>query len=58
MDRREFLKTAGLGAAAVGLTGCRDGRSSAEGQPRGEMEYRTNPANGDRVSLLSYGCKR
>lgn len=58
MDRREFLKTAGLGAAAVGLTGCRDGRSSAEGQPRGEMEYRTNPANGDRVSLLGYGCMR
>lgn len=66
MDRREFLKTAssaamvmgGLGAAA----GCgrKDSSASTETTEKGQggMTYRTNPGNGDKVSILGYGCMR
>ena len=67
IDRREFLKTAGVAAAAMTglstLTGCkRKGSSDITGnspglQP-GEMTFRTNPNNGDKVSILGYGCMR
>lgn len=67
IDRREFLKTAGLAAAAMTglstLTGCK-GKDTA-GNPAtasdrlsGEMTLRTNPKNGDEVSILGYGCMR
>lgn len=60
IDRRDFLKLAGagalaMGAAACGARGSGNNNSSSEG---GEMEYRTNPSNGDKVSLLGYGCMR
>ena len=58
MDRRNFIKLSGaltLGAAVV----C---KPSAETTPAPEgpeqMEYRINPKNGDKVSLLGYGCMR
>ena len=58
MDRRNFIKLSGaltLGAAV----GC---KPSAESAPAAEgpeqMEYRINPKNGDKVSLLGYGCMR
>lgn len=44
-----------MGAAACGARGSGNNNSSSEG---GEMEYRTNPSNGDKVSLLGYGCMR
>ncbi len=62
MDRRDFLKTAGAGALAVGttsLTGCSfssDKRVEVSGDA--EMQMRTSPKNGEKVSLLGYGCMR
>lgn len=63
ISRRDFLKisTAATAAAGVALTGCAPARDksdvkTAEGE--GEMVYRTNPKNGDKVSLLGYGCMR
>lgn len=62
MDRRDFLKTAGAGALAVGttsLTGCSfssDKRTEVSGDA--EMQTRTSPKNGEKVSLLGYGCMR
>ena len=61
MDRRDFLKTAGAGAIALGAAACTGGsgqRKTAVEGTSGEMVYRTNPANGDKVSLLGYGCMR
>ena len=67
IDRREFLKRLGAGAAvsAVALSGCRPKRNPASGDrsaqgevPTDKMTYRTNPTTGDRVSLLGYGCMR
>lgn len=62
MDRRDFLKTAGAGALAVGttsFTGCSfssDKRTEVSGDA--EMQMRTSPKNGEKVSLLGYGCMR
>lgn len=62
MDRRDFLKTAGAGALAVGttsLTGCSfssDKRAEVSGDA--SMQMRTGPKNGEKVSLLGYGCMR
>ena len=62
MDRRDFLKTAGSGALAVGttsLTGCSfssDKRAEVSGDA--SMQIRTSPKNGEKVSLLGYGCMR
>ncbi len=62
MDRRDFLKTAGAGALAVGttsLTGCSfssDKRAKVSGDA--SMQMRTSPKNGEKVSLLGYGCMR
>ncbi len=64
MDRRYFLKIFGGGAAAVSLASCKPKIASlAEpvlglGEvPTDKMEYRTTK-NGDKVSLLGYGCMR
>lgn len=65
IDRREFLKTLGLGAAAttVALYGCAPKSGSGTSAPQGEvptdrMTCRTSSSTGDRVSLLGYGCMR
>lgn len=74
IDRREFLKKTGEGAAIAGAvamagacapkktvetvvanTVANDGKDPLE---TGKMELRTNPGNGDQVSLLGYGCMR
>lgn len=60
MDRRGFLKTASIAAAAGSLsmaTGCSRRQDTPEAIT-GEMEYRINPNSGDKVSLLGYGCMR
>lgn len=60
MDRREFLKISGLATAGLAV-GCRpDDKNSiaVETGRSNEMEYRINHRNGDRVSLLGYGCMR
>lgn len=72
IDRREFLKRMGAGAAVIGATSalnsCTGGAGSAitenfdpSGTVKtdlGEMTYRTNPNNGDKISILGYGCMR
>ena len=66
IDRREFLKTAGTAAMAMGglgvIAGCKGSGQAATGaagnEPAGEMTYRTNRVNGDKVSILGYGCMR
>ena len=68
IERREFLKRFGLGAAATAaiVTGCQS-KGEAPGAkeysqqqepPKGKMTYRTNPTTGDKVSLLGYGMMR
>ena len=51
---------AGAGALAVGAAACGAKKTSgpADSQAEGTMEYRINPNNGDKVSLLGYGCMR
>ena len=61
MERRDFIKisSAGalaLGAAAVGCTPKKTAAPAEEGPE--EMVYRENPVNGDKVSLLGFGCMR
>ena len=72
IDRREFLRRLGLGAAAVtaaSLPGCSPRKGSADPQaadpqavageiPTDQMTYRLNPKTGEKVSLLGYGCMR
>ena len=73
ISRREFFKTAGIGTAAVGalaLAGAcspkKTAETIAEGSAakddsvlkNGKMELRDNPGDGDKVSLLGYGCMR
>jgi len=61
ISRRDFIKNAGLGAVALGAmaAGCAPKSSDKAGSEQtGEMEKRLNPATGDKVSLLGYGCMR
>ncbi len=63
IDRRDFLKLFGGGAAAVSLAGCKPKITSMAqpilGEvPKDKMEYRTTTNKGDKVSLLGYGCMR
>ena len=67
INRRDFLKRAGSAALAMGgvaaVAGCKGGETSApagtaEKAGGGEMTYRTNNGNGDKVSILGYGCMR
>lgn len=66
IDRRNFLKIFGLGAAAttVALTGCKTKIGTVtQGSPQGEiptdkMSHHDFPAIVDRPSLLGYGCMR
>lgn len=68
IDRREFLKRLGMGAAAVSATaipGCSPGKESKADEyaadkeiPTDSMTYRVNPKTGDNVSILGYGMMR
>ena len=63
INRREFIKTAGVAGLAMtgigALSGCMNSSSaSVENAENGEMTLRTNPGNGDKVSILGYGCMR
>jgi len=66
INRRNFLKTVGAGtvASAAIIAGCKpNNKVSAEGGAIGEvptdkMTYRFNPKDGDKISLLGYGCMR
>ena len=61
LSRRDFLKIVGISTAATGvaLTGCDSRRNAVSGDrmaqtevPKDRMTYRTNPKQGQRVSLL------
>ena len=63
INRRDFLKLSGAALGSAALAGCQPksavtSGNPASGSPVGEMEYRINPGNGDKVSLLGYGCMR
>lgn len=63
MERRDFLRLTGAGALALGAAaaGCAPKKSEkapADEEGPGEMIYRTHPANGDRISLIGFGCMR
>ena len=67
MERREFIKILGAGAATAALAGCKMGKNPTDIDPLGhhtgeiptdKMTYRENPNTGDRVSLLGYGMMR
>ncbi len=66
INRRDFLKTAGSAALVMGgVTACgkksesKFGTAGSAGETAlGEMTYRTHNANGDKVSILGYGCMR
>ena len=64
IDRREFLKTAASAAAVtsgIAIAGSCKGKDTSAGESAtdvGEMSYRTNPKQGDKVSILGYGCMR
>lgn len=64
MNRRDFLKTSGSAALAMGglgmLAGCKGKKTGAADTAAGtgEMTYRTNKVTGDVVSILGYGCMR
>ena len=69
IDRREFLKRLGAGAAVSGsamLVGCDSGKNPVNGEsttaqgpiPKDKMTNRINPKTGDKVSILGYGCMR
>ncbi|MDR2962247.1 MAG: aldo/keto reductase [Bacteroidales bacterium] len=64
LNRRDFLKVLGGATLAVGaLNACGDSAAKRtiarlSGNITGDMTYRINPKNGDRISLLGYGCMR
>ena len=67
ISRRDFLKTLGLaGLATAGIASCtgkkEEGTSTghqAQGAiPKDQMQMRTSPTSGDKVSLLGYGMMR
>lgn len=60
ISRRDFLKIGGAGALAAGAAiACGPKQNgTVRGSGEGEMEYRINHQNGDKVSLLGYGCMR
>lgn len=68
INRREFLKRIGFGAAAVSasvVAGCSSknnpivAEATAQSEaPIGKMTYRENPKTGDKVSILGYGMMR
>ena len=60
MLRRNFIRIAALGGAALLIDGCRRSASDTSWTPAasGVMTMRVNPNTGDRVSLLGYGCMR
>ena len=60
ISRRGFLKISGMaGVTAALASSCgHSGEKAASEVPKGQMTYRQLPGNGDRVSLLGYGCMR
>lgn len=65
INRKDFIQRLGAGSllTAAALSGCKNKNLSLDTAALGEvptdkMTYRTNPNNGDKVSILGYGCMR
>ncbi|MBP5719917.1 MAG: aldo/keto reductase [Bacteroidales bacterium] len=58
MDRREFIKISGAAGIGALATGCRTPKTTPSEDTPEQMEVRENPVNGDKVSLLGFGCMR
>ncbi|MCI1648414.1 MAG: aldo/keto reductase [Bacteroides sp.] len=63
INRRDFFKKLGGGAAAITLLGCGNNpqkinKAVSGDVPTDKMTYRINPSTKDRVSILGYGCMR
>ncbi|MFR9603172.1 MAG: aldo/keto reductase [Rikenellaceae bacterium] len=64
IDRRDFLKFLGGGAASLTLASCgangaKIGESKSNSEPtKGKLEFRTSTTKGVKISLLGYGCMR
>ena len=66
ISRRAFLKKAGCAALSIGslatIASCGGKRSKSDEpaplETEGEMTYRIHPTNGNKVSILGYGCMR
>ena len=57
MNRREFLSLGGAAALAAACGPLATKKDKAASDP-GSMEYRINPVNGDKISLIGFGCMR
>ena len=69
ISRRDFLKVSGTTAATAALASCSMKDAGDDGEvdymghhdgpvPTDKMTYRTNPKQGDKISLLGYGWMR
>ncbi|MBQ9395597.1 MAG: aldo/keto reductase [Proteobacteria bacterium] len=66
MERRKLFELIGTGAAALGMTALASSCSKQSVLPQidhndptvGKMTYRVNSKNGDKISLLGFGCMR
>lgn len=59
MDRRDFLKAAGIGAAAIGVAACAPKTVSVDGtESNNEALEGAMPQHFPGVGLLGYGCMR
>ncbi len=66
MERRDLLKGLAAGAVAAGVSSLVGCSKSERVMPTidlndpsvGQMTYRVNPKNGDRISIVGYGCMR
>ena len=57
MDRRDFLKISGVAALTAACATKGTQTAGADEGPE-QMIYRENPKNGDKVSLIGFGCMR
>ena len=57
MKRRDFIKISGAAAVAAACAP-KKGQSSAPAEGPEQMLVRENPHNGDKVSVLGFGCMR
>ena len=60
-SRRTFLKALGLGGATMAagsVVSCATGDNDSQDQQLGEMTMRTNPKDGNKISILGYGMMR